>query len=391
MMRRRGILVGLSGALLALSLSAAGCGGAAAPKAASTPPAQPSPSTAPAGSGASAPSGGPGGLQTVRIALSTASPSNAGVYVAEGLGYFTAEGIRVDSINFGQAASQIVPALVSNRLDVADVGINPAMFNAMTRGLGIKVVADKGSTPKGFGFTSIVVRKALAGQIKGPADLKGRTIAMTPPGLGTSNGFALQAYLARAHLTPADVHIQPIAFPAQPAALTNGAVPVAMMAEPFATEVVLHGIGVRLATNDQIVPDQQIAALAYAGQFVSKHPGLAEKFMIAYIKGIRTYDEAFVAGVNKAKIVDILASKTAVHNKQLWSEMIPAGLNPNGLLNLSNMQQEEDFFHQVGLVKVEPPLSSFVDESFAKQADKTLGPPPAAIAGAGAPASSTSG
>lgn len=311
--------------------------------------------------------------QTVRVALSGASASNAGLYIAHALGYFASQGLNVEFPNFGESASAIAPALATNRVDVADVGINPAMFNTVQAG-DFKVVADKGSLPRGFGYVSIVVRKDLAEQIKGPADLKGLSIAMTPPGLGTANGFALDVYLARAHLTPQDVHIQPILFPVQLAALTNKAVSVAIMTEPFATQAVQNQIGVRLITLDEIVPDQQVGAIAYGSKFVAAHRDLAEKFMLAYVQGIRVYNAAFRRGVNKEQVIQILTKETPIKDPQLWATMIPAGLNPTGRLNVQSIQQIEDFFHRIGLVAEPPPLSTFIDNSFVDYANKVLGP-----------------
>ncbi|MDE3076032.1 MAG: ABC transporter substrate-binding protein [Chloroflexota bacterium] len=309
----------------------------------------------------------------IRIALSSSSPSNAAVYIADGLGYMQKQGIQLKYFNFN-SASEIAPALMNNQVDVADVGINPAMFNTLTAGLGTKLVVDKGSSPKGFGFTALVVRKDLAGKIKGPADLKGINLAMTPPGLGTANGFALSVYLAKAQLTPQDLHIQPLAFAAQPAALSNKAVDAAIMAEPFITQVAKNGIGVRLVGLDEVVPNQQIAGLAFSSQFISQHKDLGQKFAVAYVQAVRYYNNAFVKGINKDKVIDILASKTAVKDKQLWAEMVPAGLNPDGKLNKDSIQSAEQFFYKLGLIKSAPPLSSFVDDSFVEYADKQLGP-----------------
>jgi ABC-type nitrate/sulfonate/bicarbonate transport system substrate-binding protein len=313
-------------------------------------------------------------LHTVRLTLSTASSSNAGVYVADGLGYFATQGLRVEILNLGGSASEFAAALATDRVDIADVGVNPAMFNTVKAG-GFKVVADKGALLKGWGYVSIIVRKDFASRIKGPEDLKGLSIAMTPPGLATANGFALSVYLARASLKPEDVHIQPIPFPAQMAALSNKAVPVAMMTEPFATQAIKSEIGVRLITADEIVPGQQVGTIAYGSRFLATHRDWAEQFMIAYIRGIRAYNAAMARGVEKAQIIQILTQWTPIKDAGLWAEMIPAGLNPTGKLNVESIQQAENFFHQLGLVPEPPALGTFIDHSFVDHANQVLGPP----------------
>jgi len=264
--------------------------------------------------------------------------------------------------------------LSTNRIDVADVGINPALFNGVAAHLGFKVVADKGSLRPGFGSTAIVVRKDLATVIKGPADLKARMIAMTPPGLATANGFALAAYLKGANLTPADVHIRPIPFPEQVAALSNKAVEVAIMTEPFVAITVREGIGVRLVGLDEIVPGQQVAALAYSSQFIRERGDLARAFMVAYLKGVRDYNAAMRRGVGKPAILEILAKALQISDMTLWESMMPAGLNPDGKVNEASIAQVKQFFLQQRLIREAPPVSSFVDNSFVQYAIQVLGP-----------------
>src|SRR5207248_4909415 len=137
---------------------------------------------------------------------------------ANGMGLFTGQGLKIEPVTFN-AASAVAPALATGEVDVADVGVNPAMFNTMSASLGAKVVADKGYAPPGFGSASIIVRKDLADKIKGPADFKGIQMGMTPPGLGTSAGYALNKWVASGNVTVNDFHIQPIPFPEMPAAL----------------------------------------------------------------------------------------------------------------------------------------------------------------------------
>ena len=257
---------------------------------------------------------------------------------------------------------------------MGDAGINPALFNSV-RASGYKVVADKGSLVKGFGYIGIVVRKDLAARIKGPADLRGLSIAVTPPGLGSVTGYLLSTYLARGGLGPTDVHIQPLAFPEQIPAMTNGAVSAATMTEPFATRAVKSGLGVRLVTFDQVIPGQQVGTLAYGAPFIAAHRDWAEAFMVAYVQGIRAYNAAFARGVNKTRIIQILTQTTPIKDAQLWEEINPTGYNPTGRVNDETIQQAENFFNRIGLVPQPPALSSFIDHSFVNHANQVLGPP----------------
>jgi NitT/TauT family transport system substrate-binding protein len=353
---------------------------ASAPASAAAKPASAaaSASAKPAASGAAstavkpAASGSAGGI-VVKVGNSSASPTNGGEYLGNGLGLFAKQGLSIEPVTFN-AASAVAPALATGQVDVADVGVNPAMFNTMAAALGAKVTADKGSAPPGFGSASIIVRKDLVDKVKGPTDVKGLNVGMTPPGLGTSAGYALSHWLATVNLTPNDFHIQPIPFPEMPAALSNKALDVAMLSEPFATQTVNAGIGVRLTTWDKMVPNQQIAGYAFSAKFIQNRDA-ATKWMTAYIQGIRAYNDAFVKNKNKDQVIEIMAKETPIKDTKLWSQIIPAGLNPNGLLNVQSIQDQEEFFKKLNLIKADAPApGTFIDDSFAQAATKELGP-----------------
>ena len=81
-----------------------------------------------------------------------------------------------------------------------------------------------------------------------------------------------------------------------------------------------------------MLPEQQSAAIIYASQFITEHPDLAEKFMIAYLEGVRAYNDAFIKGKNKAEIVSLLKKHIKIESDEIWNKMIPAGINPDGFL-----------------------------------------------------------
>ena len=60
-------------------------------------------------------------------------------------------------------------------LDVGGGGPSAGLYNAAERKVNVKVVADKGSMPPGYGYFSMLVRKDLvtSGKVKTIADFKG--------------------------------------------------------------------------------------------------------------------------------------------------------------------------------------------------------------------------
>jgi len=311
---------------------------------------------------------------TVNYGYSTAGAINAPVYLAEEMGYFADQGIAINYVQF-PSASEVIPSVTRGDVDAAAVGLNPATLNALAGNFGIKLVADTGTQFAGFPLNIVVVTNEMAGTIKGPADLKGHKIALTPPGLGTASGFLLSKYLAQGNLTVNDVDIVPLGFSDQVAALTNRSVDAAFMAEPFATQVVKQNIGKILTGSDTMLPGYQVTGLLYTDKFMSGKHDAAQGFMLAFLKGVRMYMAAFGGtATDRDKVIQIMIKRTDIKDAQLWNEMTPTGSSPDGAVDLSSIAASQAYFNGLGLVQNTPDPASLVDTSFAQNAVKTLGP-----------------
>lgn len=79
--------------------------------------------------------------------------------------------------------SQSDAPLGAGQLDVGGGNGSPALFNAIARGIELKIVANKASMPPGYGYTAILVRKALydSGKVRSVRDLRGLKIAESAP------------------------------------------------------------------------------------------------------------------------------------------------------------------------------------------------------------------
>ena len=93
--------------------------------------------------------------------------------------YFRDQGIALDVQNFDGGVQMVAP-LAAGQLDIGAGGPGAVLYNAVERDIPIKVVGDNGSTPPGFGWQALLVRKALAdsGAVREIADLRGRKVAI---------------------------------------------------------------------------------------------------------------------------------------------------------------------------------------------------------------------
>lgn len=303
--------------------------------------------------------------------------SDAAFFIAQDKGYFARQGIKVEFVHFDSGPQMVAP-LGTGQIDVAAGASSAGLFNAVARGIGLKVVADKGSAPVGYSYVPIIVRKDLIdeGKVKTFADLKGLKVAEA--GKGGTPGPILQAALDRGGLKYDDVqHVYNLGYPQQVTALSNKAIDVGVTAEPMATIAVQKGFAVRFSGPD-LYPNQQIAVLLYGDHFIKGRQDVATKFMVAYLEGVRFYNGALkdghFKGPNANELIDILIKYTKVKDRSLYEAMTPNGCNPDGYVDLPSMKKDYEFYKAHGYLEGQTTVDALVDHSFVDRALKIIGP-----------------
>src|SRR5712692_2712006 len=257
-------------ATLALILAACGPQTAPASAPAASGAAQPAPAVTPAaapGAGAQAATAAPP-QPPIQLKVGTQRlSSDAPLYAADERGYFTEQGLDVEFVEIGAGAASI-PSLAAGQFDVGVGSINPALYNAIARGIDIKLVATKGSTPpvaEGslIGSQALVLAAdvAASGAIQDYADLRGKSVAL--PDRGSTLERALHKALERGGLTIEDVEIKLLAYADMLPALSNRSVDAAMELEPFIAQGAARGILVPWKRGTELYPGQQATAVIF--------------------------------------------------------------------------------------------------------------------------------
>jgi NitT/TauT family transport system substrate-binding protein len=377
--------------LSGLLLVAVACGGRTSAPAGPAAPAAPSaapPSAAPAGSApaGSAPTQSPAAPTAYRptalvppVSLRVGvigGTSDAGIYVAYEKGYFRDEGLDVEIIPFTNS-SDTVGAVLAGQIDIVTGATAAGIYNAAGRGLALRIVADKGSTPgPEWDFAVLMVRKDLvdSGRVKDYADLKGLTIARASA-RGTSPEISTVRALEKGGLTLDDVENAAVAFPDMIPAFANGAIDAAIVIEPFVSEIERLGVGVRWRGNSEFYGNQQIGIIIYGPTVLSQPPDVGRRWVIAYIRGVRDYNDAFgPRRQGRDAIIQALARHTAVKDPAVYDLLRPPGLDPDGKLALDSMRDDVAYYQQTGLVREQVDLSQLIDTSYQEYAVQQLGP-----------------
>jgi NitT/TauT family transport system substrate-binding protein len=313
-------------------------------------------------------------LEKVKVGLVNAS-SDASFFVANAKGYFSQEGIEVETIAFDSAAKMVAP-LGSGQLDVGAGAASAGLYNAISRGIRVKIVADKARNIKGSGFQAVMVRKDLiaSGKVKTLADLKGLKVAIS--GAGSSDASVLNQAMQSAGLKYDDVEKVYLGFPQHALAFQNGAIDASITTEPMVSKIVKQGVAVRFTGNDAFYPNGQIAVVLYAGDFAEKRPQVAKRFMKAYLRAVREFNAAVVnghlTGPGSDEMVAILAKYSVIKDADTLRTMYVHGTDPDGKLSVEGLKKDLAFFKMTGDVKGNVSIDQVVDLSFAESAAKEL-------------------
>ena len=297
--------------------------------------------------------------------------SDAGIFIAQDKGFFRDEGLDVELVGF-KAAPQILPAIATGEVQVSGSAVTPALFNAFARGIGMKLVADKGQVAKGFGFAAIAIRSDLADTVKDFRDLKGRKFAVM--GKGVSSTVQLGKALELGGIEPNEVELIELGLPEMIAALGNKAIDGATLLEPFITLATARKVAIRWKGMEDFLPfTGQNGVIIYSQKFAEEQPEAANRWMVAYLKGNRAYLDAVTKGTDRDDINAILARHTAVKDLSLLAKIAPTGFDPNGRLEIKSLEADQDWFLKLGLQQGRADLGKVIDYRYVDYAVARLG------------------
>ena len=314
------------------------------------------------------------GAQELAVGTIGAS-SDSPFFIADKRGYFRDEGLTVKFIRFDSAAKAMAP-LGTGELSVASGATSAALYNAVRRGVTLRIVADKAKNPPGYGFESLLIRKDLEGTIKSLTDFKGRKIAISSP--GNSEDFLVDYALRKAGLTIKDVDPVYLGFPQHISAFSNKGIDVSLSVEPSISSILKAEKAVRFLGVDELYPKFETAVVFYSEKFIKERPEDAKKFMRAYLRGARDYNDALdgdrLTAPAAADVIPILTEYSFIKNADVYKAMRSHYVDTNGALNVASLKDVWQFFKEAKQIDGSVTVDEVVDPSFAKWASEQLGP-----------------
>ncbi|HLH27122.1 MAG TPA: ABC transporter substrate-binding protein [Chloroflexota bacterium] len=347
------------------------------PTAASAAPTSAASSPAAAGPAAGAP---PAAVTPVAASLKAGSIfalTDSPMILALERGYFQEVGINLDVQQF-QSIVNMIPLLSTNQLDAAFDGASSAgFFNAIGRGIDIKMVANQGIAQGSSDerpYYAIVASKQLvdAGRVTHVADLKGMPVNVLAE--GSLAQLLVGLALAQDGLTLADVDQQQLAMPDTLAGLQNGSIAGSFFLEPFITLGRQQGTLDVLVNAEKLAPGREITDVFYASGLAQNRP-VSNNFAVAYLRGVRDYLRTFFDNQgDRATAVAQLIKHLPVKEPALYDRMGLPYFNPDGHINSADIRAQQDWYVSQGQVQQPIDVDRVVDNSFADYALSVLGP-----------------
>ncbi len=310
--------------------------------------------------------GNDGGLKTLRINEVTHSVFYAPMYLADSLGYFEEEGIKIQLVN-GGGADKVMTAVLSNSADIGFCGPEaafyvaaggtsdvPTVFGQLTQRDGSFLVSrnDEADT---FRWTDLKGKEILAGR-------QGGVPAMTFEYILREKGF-----------TDEDINFNfDVSFNNMTAAFLEGTAQYCTMFEPTASEVQQEGRGYIVAAVGEASGVVPYTSYIAKRSWLEKNTETAKGFLRAMLRAVE-YAETRTAS-------DI-AEKLTKHFPDTSAELLAASVENYRKIDAwatdlkmteESFDRLQDIIEAAGELRYRVEFGLFVDNSYVDEVLQTL-------------------
>lgn len=290
----------------------------------------------------------------------------APLHIADEEGFFAEQGIRIERFKFA-SADHAVALLLRGDLDVVGSVVRVNLLNAMARDGSIAFVADKGhvAAAGGCSYTSLLARRSWLQELQEKGlDPAARITVSDRPATITSyyTEKALSALATDDRIARREVGEPAVAIEA----LRTGRLDVVAQSEPWRT-VALQDPGIAEWMPDKdVIPDQQFAILVFGPRLISRSPDIGQRFMVAYLKGVRQFNQG-----KTRRNVELLTAFTQLSEDLVRKACWPA-MRDDGSINADKLVEFQAWALKKGLQDRILPPARFWDGRFVTHANAAL-------------------
>lgn len=178
------------------------------------------------------------------------------------------------------------PALIQGEVDVIAGFVTVSIFNAINKGANVRYVADKGhADADGCSADTILVNSEIH-------EIFSRNQSAAVEHYRVSmRKTTVEEYLVEQVIEPEKIQLVNVKTPAELDALKNNKIDMAVVSEPWKSRIIISNAGHPWKRVSEIYPGFQFGAVIYGPNLLQKNPDLGVRFMTAYLKGVRQYNE----------------------------------------------------------------------------------------------------
>lgn len=294
----------------------------------------------------------------MRIAYSSISGAYVGIWVAHDAGLFAKEGLDNQMILI-PSATQLAQVAVAGDVDIASLGGGP-MIAAALSGADLKVI--------GNNVNKMIFSIYTKPEVKSIEELRGKRIGVSR--FGSSTDVSARYALRKFNLDPQKdvILLQLGSMSSIFGALRSGAVEGALVSPP--TQFLAEKLGFKELVS---ITDMNFAypnpAMAVPGDLIRKRPDLLDRFMRAYVRGVRR------ARTDREFAIKSLAKYTTVTDPDLLAKTYDFYLDKvierAPYINMGGMQNAlDDLARTIPAAKTAKP-EQFVDMRFLDKLEKS--------------------
>ncbi len=295
--------------------------------------------------------------------------SHSPTFIAYEKGYFKAEGLNAD-LKFFQAAQPIAVAIASGDIDFGVTALTGGFYSLANKGA-LKVIGGLYTESREHnGMAILASNKAYAAGLKTPADLKGRSWAMTQQG---SSFHYIAGMISRKHgFSLADIKVKPLQkVGAMIGAVKSGRVDAMAMVPHVAIPLDKGGAAKIIGWIRDLGP-YQVTTIFTSHKNVTSERDKVERFMRAYKKGIADYrsvmlDQSKDPAATEAMVDLIHKYVYTSRPRDKAARSIKAGavfMTEAAQLDKADLARQLAWFQAQGFAPKELAVDRYVDTSF---------------------------
>ena len=212
------------------------------------------------------------------------------LYIADAEGFFEDEGLDVEFVRLTRNIDAI-PSLAQGEVDVGAGQMAISILNAVGSGARIRGVAGLGRlATDGCSFHGVVIQRELfaEGADTDPEAFRGRRVEMD---IALPHAYWLDRALQPAGVTLDELEIVDVPMSATVDAFVKGSFDLTGIDEPRLSMLLQSGSATLWKGTEAIVPDYQVSFLFFGPSLLDERPEVGERFIAAYLRGVRQYNE----------------------------------------------------------------------------------------------------